>query len=128
MENEKSKILWDFRIQTDQQLNHNQADIVLHDKEKNECKIIDDSCPFDASVIDREEEKKGKYEDLRREVAKLWRVRKVVIIPIVIGALGTLSRNFKTYVEGLEMRQLTSLLQKTCILGKAKVIRRMSET
>ena len=45
---------------------------MLHDKEKNECKIIDVSCPFDGRVIDREEEKKGKYEDLRREVTKLW--------------------------------------------------------
>ena len=86
------------------------------------------SCPFDRRVIDREEEKKGKYEDLRREVAKLWSVRKVVIIPIVIGALGTLSRNFKKYVEGLEMRQLTSLLQKTCILGTAEIIRRTLDT
>ena len=128
LENEKSKILWDFRIQTDQQLNHNRPDIVIHDKEKNESKIIDVSCPFDGRVIDREEEKKGKYKDLRREVAKLWSVGNVVIIPIVVGALGTLSRNFKTYVEGLEMRQLTSLLQKTCILGTVKIIRRTLDT
>ena len=39
--------------------------------------------------------------EVRREVAKLWNVRKVVIIPIIIGALGTLSKNFKRYVEQL---------------------------
>ena len=61
-------------------------------------------------------------------MAKLWSVKKVVIIPIVVGALGTLSRNFKKYVEGLEMRQLTSLLQKTCILGTVKIIRRTLDT
>ena len=61
-------------------------------------------------------------------MAKLWSVRKVVIKPIVIGALGTLSRNFKKYVEGFEMRQLTSLLQKTCILGTAEIIRRTLDT
>ena len=33
LENEKSKILWDFRSQTDQQLNHNRPDIVIHDEE-----------------------------------------------------------------------------------------------
>ena len=38
LENEKSQILCDFRIQTDQQLNHNRPDTVLHDTEKNECK------------------------------------------------------------------------------------------
>ena len=128
LENEKAKILWDFRIQTDQQLNHNRPDIVIHDKEKNETKIIDVSCPFDGRLIEREEEKREKYEDLRREVAKLWNVRKVVIIPIIIGALGTLSKNFKRYVEQLEMGQMTSLLQKTCVLGTAKIIRRTLDT
>ena len=60
-------------------------------------------------------------------MAKLWSVRKVVIIPIVIGALGTLSRNFKKYVEGLEMRQLTSLLQKSCILGTEILVPKVEE-
>ena len=77
-------------------------------------------------MIEREEEKREKYKDLRREVAKLWNVRKVVIIPIIIGA--TLSKNFKRYVEQLEMGQMTSLLQKTCVLGTAKIIRRALDT
>ena len=33
LENEKSKILLDVGIQTDQQLNHKRPDIVLHDKD-----------------------------------------------------------------------------------------------
>ena len=105
LENEKSKFLWDFRIQTDQQLNHNRPDIVLHDKEKNECKITDISCPIDGRVIEREKEKRAKYEELRREVATIWSVRKVVIIPIIIRALGTLSKIFKGHIEDLEQRK-----------------------
>ena len=104
LENEKSKILQDFRIKTNQHLTHNRPDIVLHDTKKNECKMTDVSCPFDGRVIDRQEEKKGKYEDLRKEVAKLWSVRKVVIIPVIIGALGKPSKNLERYVEELEMR------------------------
>ena len=61
-------------------------------------------------------------------MAKLWNVRKVVIIPIIIGALGTLSKNFKRYVEQLEMGQMTSLLQKICVLGTTKIIRRTLDT
>ena len=49
-------------------------------------------------------------------------------IPIIIGALGTLSKNFKRYVEQLEMGQMTALLQKTCVLGTAKIIRRTLDT
>ena len=54
-------------------------------------------CPFDGRVIEREEERRENYKDLRRDMAKLWNVRKVVIIPIIIGALGTLSKKFKIY-------------------------------
>ena len=79
-------------------------------------------------MIEREEEKKEKYEDLRRDVATICSVRKVVIIPIIIAALGTLSKNFKGYIEELEMRPMTSLLQKTYVLGTAKVIRRTLDT
>ena len=104
LENEKSKILWDFRIKTNQHITRNRPNIVLHDTKKNECKMTDVLCLFDGRVIDRKEKKKGKYEDLRKEVAKLWSVRKVVIIPIIIGALGTLSKNLERYVEGIEMR------------------------
>ena len=51
-----------------------------------------------------------------------------MIISIIIGAPGTLSKNFKRYVEQLEMGEMTSLLQKTCILGTAKIIRRTLDT
>ena len=37
-------------------------------------------------------------------------------------------QNFKRYVEQLEMGQMTSLLQKTCVLGTAKIIRKTLDT
>ena len=93
---------------------------MLHDKEKDESKIIDISCLLDGRVIDT-------YEDLRTEMSKLWNVRKVVKLPIVIGALGTLCKKFKKQIEGIEMRQESSL-QKTLILGTAKIIRGALDT
>ena len=32
-----------------------------------------------------------KYQDLKREMARLWKLKSVVIVPVVIGALGTIS-------------------------------------
>ena len=57
--------------------------------------------------------------DLRRELAKLSlrSVRRVVIIPIIVGALGTLNKKFEKFVKQLEIRQMTSILQKTCVRG-----------
>ena len=41
MENDKCKILWDIAIQKDKEIEHQKPDIVVIDKQKRECKIID---------------------------------------------------------------------------------------
>ena len=48
MENNSRKILWDVAIKTD---------TVVIDKTKNECKIIDFSCPFGNRIEEREKDK-----------------------------------------------------------------------
>ena len=58
------------------------------------------------------------YEDRRRDVAILWSVRNVLMVPIRANCL------LEIYVEQLEMRHITSLLQKTWLHGAAKIIRR----
>ncbi len=46
----------------------------------------------------KESQKKNKYLDLVRELKKLWNM-KVTIIPIVVGALGTVTKGL---IKGLE--------------------------
>ena len=48
----------------------------------------------------------------------------MTIVPIVIGALGTLSKDVCSWMDKIEMREKTDLLQKACLLGTAKIIRR----
>ena len=36
--------------------------------------IIDIAVPADASVMEKEKEKLEKYQDLRREIARLWKL------------------------------------------------------
>ena len=43
---------------------------------------------------DKELEKVKEYQLLKGEIAKVWHVRKVVVVPVVIGALGAVSVNF----------------------------------
>ena len=47
--------------------------------------------PADHRIKMKECEKKDKYLDLARELKKLWNM-KVTIIPIVIGAFGTVTK------------------------------------
>ena len=47
LESENSKILWDFKIQTDLPIEANKPDIVVLVKIMRKCFIIDIACPFD---------------------------------------------------------------------------------
>ena len=46
-------------------------------------------------------EKLEKCQLLKDEIAKVWRMRKVIVVPVVNGALGAVSVNFKDYVKGI---------------------------
>ena len=49
----------------------------------------------DTRVCDKEQENIRKYSFLKDEVARLWQMKKVVVIPIVVGALGTINTKFE---------------------------------
>ena len=53
-------------------------------------------------IILKESEKKDKYLDLARELKKLWNM-KVKIVPVVIGALGTITKGLLKGLEDLEI-------------------------
>ena len=59
-------------------------------KKKRICKIVDFAVPADHRIKLKECEKKDKFIDLAREFKKLWNM-KMTIVPIVIGAFGTVT-------------------------------------
>ena len=62
----------------------------------NQCFIIDIAVSNDSGIFEKEKEKIEKYQDLRREIAKLWSI-KTSVVPIVVGALGTVTNNQQQY-------------------------------
>ena len=71
VENERVKILWDFNIQTDREMKHRRPDIVVVNKEKNECTIIDVANPGDHNLAQKKFEKLDNYSELRLEVTRI---------------------------------------------------------
>jgi len=71
--------------------------VVVVDREKKTCNIIDIAVPVDAGIVEKEKEKVEKYQDLRREVLRLWNV-KAKVVPIVVGALGAVTPNFSKHL------------------------------
>ena len=87
-----TKILWGFNIQCDHEIEARRPDIVVVNEDAKECQIIDVAVPWDSRVRTKEQEKIEKHGDLKREVATMWGMKKVTVIPVVIGALGAVSK------------------------------------
>ena len=127
LENENVKLLWDFSIQTERKIDHNKPDLVLLDKKEKTCFIIDVACPFDTRVEKKGKEKFEYYNDLKYEIMKVWssEVTKVYIIPIIVGALGTVTKNISKFLEKIEFKPGLEPLQKACLLGSARIMRKV---
>ena len=94
VENDSVKILWDFNIFVDHIISARRPDIVVIDKCASLITLIDISFPADKHISAKEEEKLSKYQDLRIELERLWR-KKTVMVPVVIGALGSVTKRIK---------------------------------
>ena len=88
--NNNNSKLWDFNIQCDKGLEGRMPDIMIVVKQKRICKIIDVAVPNDSRVNAKEQEKIEKYQELRWEFPRLWKM-KVEVTPVVVGALGTIT-------------------------------------
>ena len=85
MKNDSWKI-WNFTIHTNHDIEARRPVMVIIDKTKNECKIINFACPSDSRIEDREKGKMEGYKNLKRELKKIWDMP-VKVIPVVVGAL-----------------------------------------
>ena len=65
---------------------------------------MDFAVPADHRVKLKESEKKDKYLNIARELKKLWNI-KVTVIPILIDALGPVTRVLVPGPEDLEIRE-----------------------
>ena len=93
LETDTHKLLWDFDLRTDHLILARRPDLIIINKKKKKriCKIVDFTVPADHRIKLKECEKKDKYLDFARELKKLWNM-KVMIVPIVIAAFGTITK------------------------------------
>ena len=58
------------------------------------------------------------------EIQRMWNV-KTKVIPVVIGATGTISKSFIKYVSKIPVKHEVKELQTTAILGTAHILRKV---
>ena len=90
----------DFDIHTDHLISARQPYLIIFNKKERDGRNLDFAVPTDHRVKLKESEKRDKYLDLARELKKLWNM-KVTVIPIVIGALGTVDKGLGTRTREL---------------------------
>ena len=73
-----------------------------------------------------EKDKIEKYQDLGRELQKRWNV-KVKIIPLVVGSLGAISKQFGNRLKQIGITTGTAEVQKTVLLATARILRNVLE-
>jgi len=86
--------------------------------------LIDVAILGDRTVIKKEAEKILKYKDLTIEIQRMWNV-KTKVIPVIIGATGTISKSFRKYVSNILGKHQVKELQKTAIMGTAHILRKV---
>jgi hypothetical protein len=86
--------------------------------------IIHVAISGDRNVIKKETVKILKYKELTIEIQHMWNV-KTRVIPVIIGATGTISKSFRKYVSNIPGNREVKELQKTAILGTAHILRKM---
>jgi len=86
--------------------------------------LIDVAISGYRNVIKKEADKILKYEDLTKEVQRMWNVR-TKVIPVIIGTTGTTSKSFRKYVSNIPGKHEIKELQKTTIFDTAHLLRKV---
>ena len=88
-------------IQCDHIIEARRPVIVVVEKESNKAIIVDIASPWDHRVYEKQSEKVEKYQDLKKEIRKLWSIRRVKVVLVVVGALGAVSKRLDTWLDKL---------------------------
>ena len=129
LEGENLKLCIDISIPTDRQMKERRPDLIVFDKSEKRISIFDVACAWEPLLIEREKEKRGKYQELARDLATQWAGWKTSVVPIVVGDLGSLA-GFRKELKGtglLSSREV-SFLARNCqfevLCSAVRIIRR----
>jgi hypothetical protein len=95
----KVTILWKQHVQTDRTIPSNKPDIIICVNEKKNL-YVNRCCNFRRQKYDKEAQRILKYKDIKIEIKTMWNV-KTNLIPVTIGATGTMSKSFRKCLSNI---------------------------
>ena len=125
VEDDGVKLTRDINIQCDNVMEARRPDLILVDKKVKSCVTIDVAVPGDCRIREKEIENVEKYQNLKRDLKRLWSLKKVEIVPVVAGALGCISKGCSGWMDTLGIKLNIGMLQKSVLLGTARILRKV---
>ena len=125
VEDDDVKLIWDINIQCDNVNEVRRHDLILVDKKAKTYVIIDVAIPGDCRIREKEIEKIEKYQNLKRQLKRFWSLKKVEVVPVIVGALGCISKSFSGWMDKLGIKLNVRIVQKSVLLGTARILRKV---
>ena len=119
-----TEVWWDQTVSTPTKFDANRPDMVVIDRETKRWFMVDFSVPCDANVAKKEKEKIDKYKDLATEVARMNAV-KVEVVPLVVGALGVVSKDLVKWLKRVGIGDIVGELQTAAVIGTVAILRKV---
>ena len=119
MEDDGVKLIWDINIQCDNVMEARRPDLILVDKKVESCVIIDVAVPGDCRIHEKEIEKVEKYQNLKRELKRLWSLKKVEVVPVDVRALKCISKGFSGWMDTLGINLNIGYGTKISLVGNS---------
>ena len=130
LENDTHKPQWDYDIQTDYLISARLPVLIVMNKKKKKKEIAKLWTLFSRLTTEynwKKVKRRISTSTLLRNWKKLWN-RKVTIIPIMIGAFGTVTKRLLKGLVNLEVGERVETIQNTALLWTARILRRVLDT
>ena len=95
------------------------------DKKAKSCVFIDVAIPVDCRTREKEIEKIEKYQDLKRDLKRLWSLKNIEVVPVIVGFLGCISKGFSGWTDTHGIKWNVGMIRKSVLLGTARILRKV---
>ena len=85
--------------------------------------LIDIAVPSDSNIKKKEFEKQVKYQGLKEELERMWKV-KAKMVPVVVRARCAVTPKLEEWLQQISGTTTEVSVQKSAVLGTAKILHR----
>ena len=86
--------------------------------------MISSSMNIDFGLSNAEIKKMTKYQDLKNEVKRAWKLKNAKVVPVIVGATGMMTKNLTEILKTIPGNITTNELQLEGIWGKVTIFKR----